>query len=148
MHEDPDAITRARNFARWVHRGQVDKAGNDYFTAHIEDVVRRLEGEHEAVRVVGYLHDVVEDGPTSTLTFLAWSFEPEIVDAVAAITHRPNEPRAEYYRRVRANPIALKVKVQGDIPSNTDLTRLAQLPPGIRGRLTEKYRSALEELSK
>lgn len=148
MGEDPEVITRARNLARWVHRGQVDKAGNDYFTAHIEDVVRRLDGEHDVVRAVGYLHDVVEDGPSSTLTFLAWSFEPEIVDAVVAITHRPNEPRSEYYRRVKSNAIAQKVKVQGDIPSNTDPKRMALLPPGTRGRLTEKYRYALEELSK
>ena len=53
-----EKIAAARLIAKLAHRGQVDKAGNDYFS-HPEAVVAILETPQE--KVVGYLHDTVED---------------------------------------------------------------------------------------
>lgn len=136
---------RAEEFARRVHAGQVDKAGLDYVTAHVADVVARLEPDDEVGRTVAWLHDTVEDGPAGTRDELAAGFPDHVVDAVDALTHRPDEERAAYYRRIAADPLALRVK-HADLGSNTDPDRLARLDPATRERLEEKYRTAREAL--
>lgn len=136
---------RAEALARRVHAGQVDKAGVDYVTAHVADVVGRLPGDDELGRTVAWLHDTVEDGPPGTREEVAAAFPPEVLAAVLAITHDPAEPRADYYRRVAADPVAARVK-RADIGSNTDPARMALLDPATRERLTEKYRTALHAL--
>jgi len=135
----------AQIVAAHAHEGQVDKAGLDYFDSHVLDVVRRISESDEDGRVVGYLHDVLEDSTISE-ELLRGDFAEHIVDAVVAITHRLHEPRADYYARVKANPLALRVKL-ADIVSNTDPDRMALLDDETRARLTEKYRKALEALT-
>jgi (p)ppGpp synthase/HD superfamily hydrolase len=139
-------LSQARLCAWSVHMGQVDKAGRSYVRAHVEDVVRRLAGEGEVTQAVGWLHDVVEDGDPSVLSDLRQAFPPEVVEAVVAITHRPNEPRLAYYARVKTNPIALRVKL-ADIASNTDPERVALLDEATRERLAVKYEKALAALA-
>lgn len=51
-------------------------------------------------RIVAILHDVVEDTDI-TLDDISYRFGEVIADAVDAITHRKNEPREEYYTRVK-----------------------------------------------
>ena len=51
-------IAAARLISKLAHKGQVDKAGIDYFT-HPEAVAAMLDTPQE--KVVGYLHDTVED---------------------------------------------------------------------------------------
>lgn len=136
---------RAEEFARRVHAGQVDKAGEDYVSAHVADVVSRLEPDDEVGRTVAWLHDTVEDGPAGTRDELVGAFPDQVVEAVDALTHGPDEDRAAYYRRVAANPLALRVK-HADLGSNTDPDRLARLDPATRERLEQKYRTAREAL--
>lgn len=137
---------RARTVALSVHMGQVDKAGRDYVTAHVADVVRRMPEDDAYGRTVAWLHDVVEDGHPDVLMHLAVEFPESVVDAVIAITHRTSEPRDDYYRRVRANPLALHVKL-ADIGSNADPERLALLDDATADRLFAKYAHALEVLT-
>lgn len=143
---DLPLLDRAMTCAWSVHMGQVDKAGRSYVEAHLRDVVRRLQDEDEITQAVGWLHDTVEDGDATVLRDLREAFPSEVIDAVVAITHRPNEPRVAYYARVAANPIALRVKL-ADIASNTDPDRMALLDPLTRERLAEKYRKALAVLT-
>lgn len=138
-------VTRAVECAWIAHDGQTDKAGADYYDAHVADVVNRLGVAPPEARAVAYLHDVLEDSDI-TEEQLARAFPPEVVDSVVAITHRPGEPRAAYYARVKANPMALRVKL-ADIASNTDPARLALLDEETRNRLTTKYAMALEVLT-
>ena len=57
-------LERAIEIATEAHRGQVDKAGNDY----IQHPLRVMEaGKTTNEKIVGVLHDVVEDTD--------WSFE-------------------------------------------------------------------------
>lgn len=142
-------IARARAIAHEAHEGQKDKSGRDYVTAHVADVARRVTttGEYDPTAVaVAWLHDTIEDTPL-TENDLRHMFPPPIVEAVAAITHYPHESRWDYYRRVKANPIALRVKL-ADIASNTDPARMALLDGKTRGRLSEKYATALEVLTR
>ena len=57
-------LERAIEIARVAHAGQVDKAGKDY----INHPLRVMEmGKDENEKIVGVLHDVVEDSD--------WTFE-------------------------------------------------------------------------
>lgn len=139
---------RAFAIAARIHSGQRDKAGLSYLLAHVVDVVNRVDEWDDDAVLVAWLHDVLEDtkdDPAELETELRAKFRPEVVDAIVAITHRPGEPRDDYYERVKANPLAHRVKL-ADIGSNTDPLRMSLLDEHTRERLTWKYAHALEVL--
>ena len=55
-----DYIEKAKTFAMMAHKGQTDKAGEDYFTAHVAVVADGVEPD-PLVKAAAYLHDTVED---------------------------------------------------------------------------------------
>lgn len=137
------AVDAAKAIAHRHHADQADKAGRPYI-GHVSRVAAQLSGDHDA-ETVAWLHDVVED-TTVDLTDLGAEFEPHIVAAVDAITRRAGEDPTEYYRRVRGNDLARRVKL-ADIADNSDPARLADLDSATRERLERKYRHALEAVS-
>ena len=80
-------VERARDLAFSAHYGAVDKAGAPYIL-HPERVAERLSSPEE--KVVGWLHDVVEDTDVS-LGYIAETFGEETAEAVDRITHRKGE---------------------------------------------------------
>jgi (p)ppGpp synthase/HD superfamily hydrolase len=147
-------VALAEALATWAHTGQTDKNGYDYI-GHPLAVCGRVYFDDETdydAQIVALLHDTVEDqrkkvhnGKLFRMIFPAY-----ICDAIEAITYRfsdPTETLDEYYARVRANPIALRVKLH-DISHNTSPRRMDKLEPEVRARLIKKYRHALEELNK
>ncbi|MBZ9973544.1 GTP pyrophosphokinase [Mesorhizobium sp. BR1-1-12] len=122
-----------------AHFGQVDKAGEPYIL-HPFRVMLSQEGE--AARVVGVLHDAVEDSELS-LDDLAFEYEfpHEIVEAVDSVTRREGEDYFEYVARAKANPIGRKVKV-ADLNDNMDPKRRPASDPNCAERMA-KYDRAL-----
>lgn len=57
---DIDMIAKARAWAVKAHAGQKDKAGKDYFKAHVTVVAEGVKGDPIA-EAVAFLHDTVED---------------------------------------------------------------------------------------
>lgn len=55
-----DYIEKAKAFAMMAHKGQTDKAGEDYFTAYVAVVADGVEPD-PLVKAAAYLHDTVED---------------------------------------------------------------------------------------
>jgi hypothetical protein len=141
----PVDVLRAAEVARVHHRWQKDDAGKPYFDGHVVDVHRRVVKESTAVQAVALLHDVLED-TGCTADELRRDFPIHVVEAVLALTHRPGEPREEYYERVRADPIARQVKL-AELDSMAEPARLAELDGPTRARLTEEHRAALAALS-
>ncbi len=92
---------------------------------------------------MAWLHDVVEDCPYFADEVNA--FPAPIVAAVQCLTRRDGITAEAYYAAIRANPLALKVKL-ADIADNRDPARLAYLPDAMAQRLTEKYAHALHAL--
>lgn len=139
-------IGKARKLAVLAHAGQVDKAGRPY-VEHLERVAAMVKHAKSLglAQAVAWLHDIVEDTAVGELDLMAAGMPAEVVEAVLAITHRPNEPRTEYYARVRENHLALAVKL-ADVADNADPKRLAMLDAATRGRLERKYARAFEEL--
>ncbi|MBQ6001761.1 MAG: HD domain-containing protein [Synergistaceae bacterium] len=116
-----ELINKAIDLAYSAHHGQKDKAGRPYFT-HPFTVAMKMETEAEICTAL--LHDVVED-TRITLEYLRENFTPEIAEAVDVLTHRDGESYDEYILKIKANPLARKVKLS-DIEHNMDVTRLAE----------------------
>jgi (p)ppGpp synthase/HD superfamily hydrolase len=129
---------KAARLATRVHSGQVDQAGQPYIS-HPERVAARLTTEE--AKVVAWLHDVIEDGRLGMGDLIAAGIPSHVATAVVAISRQPDETPESYYKRVRANPLALEVKA-ADIADNTDPARLAALDEDTRERLVEKYAAA------
>ena len=141
---DCSYVAKAQELAVKAHAGQVDKAGKDYFTAHVAVVANGVKDDFVAM-AVAYLHDVVEDTPV-TIEDIRAEFPPEVTDAVDVLSHKKGVPYAYYIWQVQQNPIATKVKLS-DLRSNMDLSRLPDVPSEKDVLRHMKYSRSYEILS-
>ena len=138
-----DNLALAYEFAKEAHKGQKDRAGNDYIT-HPVWVSEHLADTN--CKIVGYLHDTVEDSNVS-LDEIEEKFGKEIRDAVDALTKREGEVYLGYVSRICQNPIAKEVKIM-DIRHNMDLSRTNSEPTDSDfWRLENKYKPAYRMLT-
>lgn len=137
-------VERAKIRATKAHQGQFDKAGRPYIE-HPERVVGHLVDPTVEERVAAWMHDVVENTDVP-LHDVEEEFGTHVAASVDALTRRPDDGNTDdYYVRVKANPIALKVKA-ADLADNTGPARLALLEPDHRARLERKYAHARRAL--
>ena len=96
-------------FAEECHRGQVDKSGVMY-VLHPLRVMRQMDSDTE--RIVGVLHDVVEDTPVTLQILKEKGYSEEIVEAIDCLTKREEESYENFIERFNQNqnPIALHNK--------------------------------------
>jgi (p)ppGpp synthase/HD superfamily hydrolase len=117
-------LERAIQIAIEAHAGQTDKAGEPYIL-HPLRVMFSLDAiDH---KIVGVLHDVVEDCKDKGWTFERLEkegFSPRIIDAIRAISKLDGEEIDDYLKRVESNRIALAVKLK-DLKDNMDMTRIS-----------------------
>lgn len=137
--EDKTLLEVAIQLATHYHRGQVDKAGDPYIL-HPLRVMFAVEPQGELAQIVAVLHDVLEDTDCPP-AILASVFPQFVLDALDAITHAPNEPREEYYARVKSNALATIVK-RADIDDNSNPVRMRRLDEKTQLRLRRKYQLA------
>lgn len=133
-------IEAAKAFATRAHDGQTDKAGLPYI-AHPQRVAARLDTPE--AKVVGWLHDTVEDTPL-TVRDIEAAFGPETATAVDAVSRREGEAWSDYLDRVAANPIARQVKIS-DLIDNSNLQRIPRVTMKDVMRQA-RYNKALKKL--
>ncbi|SIS23959.1 HD domain-containing protein [Williamsia sterculiae] len=129
-----------------AHRGQVDRAGNAYIR-HPRSVARRVEPKTDEAVATALLHDVIEDSDTTAEDLRDRGIPTPVVDAVVLLTRRDDLPDDDYYAGIRANELALAVKL-ADLADNTDPKRLGELEPDLRARLRRKYRHGYRALGR
>ena len=136
-------LERAIQIATEAHKGQLDKAGKDY----ICHPLRVMEmGKTEEEKIVGVLHDVVEDGDWTFEALEAEGFSQEVIAALRCVTKTSeNENYDEFIERVRKNPLAVAVKIN-DLTDNMDIRRLPYLSDKDVKRL-KKYLKAYKKLT-
>lgn len=110
---------KAMQIAYDAHHGQVDKAGLPYIF-HPLHLAEAMEDEISCCAAL--LHDVAEDTPI-TLEDLSKDFPQEVITVLKLLTHEKGTDYLEYVRKIRENPIAVKVKL-ADIAHNSDQSRL------------------------
>ena len=133
-------VEAAKALATRMHEGQKDKAGLPYIT-HPMRVAERLDSPE--AQVVGWLHDTVEDTGL-TLADIEARFGADTADAVDAISRREGEAWPDYLDRVRANPLARRVKIS-DLIDNSNLSRIPRIT--MKDVLRQaRYNKALQNL--
>ncbi len=125
-----------------AHKDQTDKVGVPY-VFHPFHLAEQMPDEISVT--VALLHDVVEDTDYTLEDLGGMGFAPEVLEAVALLTHDPAVPYEEYLIPIKANPIARRVKL-ADLTHNSDSTRVREVTPGMEARW-EKYRKAKEFLT-
>ena len=137
-------LTKAISIALKEHEGQTDKAGMPY-AGHIMRVMQA--GRTTDEKIVGVLHDLVEDTDWTFDMLLAEGFPIHIVEALRCVTKlSDDEPYEAFINRVKNNPLAVAVKIN-DLTDNMDVRRLQTLTDADMQRL-HKYLKAYQSLIK
>ena len=147
-------LENAIKIAVEAHTGQMDKGGNPYIL-HPLRVMLSLNTEEQ--RIVGVLHDVVEDcAGWSWERLEAEGFSEEIIQALKSVSKTPEEEaeyqslpedqRLDHYlrfiERAKANRIGRQVKA-ADIKDNLDISRIDDITQKDIHRLN-RYKAALK----
>ena len=150
-----DIVCSAAALARQLHRGQVDKAGVDYFSGHLTTVAKM--GKTWQEEVVGYLHDASEDTSNTVdevLNLLEERLEiplstaerEELAVTLRLLNHHFAPDRETYIHRIKDNPLATAVKLH-DLTHNMNLSRLPN-PTKKDYERVARYKKEYDYLSK
>ncbi len=138
-----EQLKRAIDIAVSAHEGQLDTHNG---RPYIEHPFRVMNAGHTLQeKIVGILHDVVEDTDWTLQQLEQEGFTEEIVEAVDAMTRRDNESYDAYMNRVQGNKIAVRVKLN-DLTDNMDIRRWEEVPYHELVRL-QKYLKAYKQLT-
>ena len=136
------ASERAIEIAVQAHKGASDKGGSPYIL-HPLAVMHNLDTDDE--KIVGVLHDVVEDTQWTFEKLLDEGFSVTVVNALRSVTKQGGgEDYFDFIQRSKKNPLGRKVKI-ADIQHNMDVTRIKVISDKDATRLN-KYKKALEIL--
>ena len=136
-------LQRAIEIATEAHKGKFDKAGRDY----IGHPLRVMEmGKSEEEKIVGVLHDVIEDTDWTFEKLAEEGFSDKVITALKCVTKTSeSENYDNFIDRVKKNPLAVAVKIN-DLTDNMDIRRLPYLSDKDVKRL-KKYLKAYKRLT-
>lgn len=102
----------------------IEKIVNDFM---VREAPEEVISFYKKASITALLHDILEDTDTKPEDLIELGFDSDIVQAVIAITRRPDENSYfEYIERLKQNDIAKIVKIY-DLENNMDITRLTKL---------------------
>lgn len=102
------------------HGTTLDKAGQPYILHPLRVMLAQTT---EAGKIVGVLHDTVEDTDLTFEDLQQRGFSAEVLTALRLVTHDDGSPYQEYIERIKHNLIARRVKL-ADLNDNMDPHRL------------------------
>lgn len=135
-------LLHAMYIAVSAHGAQKDRNGQPYI-GHCFRVMNA--GQTVEEKIVGVLHDVIEDTDLTIRSLLIEGFSQEVVDAVHTLTKLDNEDYNHYLKRVKKCDLAIRVKLN-DLTDNMDLRRLETLTDNDVLRM-RKYIDAYNQLT-
>lgn len=136
-------LERAIEIATEAHQGQLDKAGKDYIGHPLRVMAM---GRTLDEKIVGVLHDVIEDSDWTFGMLQNEGFSPEVIEALRCVTKTSeNENYDDFIDRIKKNPLATAVKLN-DLTDNMDIRRLPYLSDKDVKRL-KRYLKAYKRLT-
>lgn len=139
-----DMYSKAELIVRAVFKNIRDKGGNPYLD-HLYYVSDHLKDIN--MKIVGLLHDLIEDTDITYNDLLEVGFTKNIIDAVELLTKK--EEYDKYIDRIinSNNKIALMVK-KVDLENNMDLSRIKKPTIKDYDRLNNKYKPQYKKIVK
>lgn len=119
-----ELLYKAIKIANKAHKGQTDKYGSPY----IGHVMRVMDaGKTTDEKIVGVLHDVVEDCPEYSLEYLREQGFPEhILFAIGCLSKPdPDILYDNFIKQTEQSPLSVAVKIN-DLRDNMDITRFTK----------------------
>ncbi len=136
-------LTTAIRIAVEAHADTMDKAGREPYILHPLRVM--MAQTSEVTRIVGVLHDVVEDTDVTFEDLAAAEIPQAAVAALRLLTKPHGADYQAYVEKIKPNPIARAVKL-ADLEDNMNVRRLDVVDDTVRERLS-KYLRAWETLT-
>jgi (p)ppGpp synthase/HD superfamily hydrolase len=134
-------LHKALLIATEAHKNQQDRYGAPYLR-HVMRVAER--GRNDDERIVGLLHDVVEDTDWTFDDLRKEGFPEYMIQALDCLTKRDGEPYDQFVERTKGSKLAIAVKLN-DLEDNMDVRRAPRLEEKDIERLN-KYLKAWHEL--
>jgi (p)ppGpp synthase/HD superfamily hydrolase len=127
-----------------AHRGQEYPAPKrEPYVLHLFRVM--LAVASGPARMTAVLHDVLEDTSLTVDDLVNSGVPRAVVEAVVALTHRPEDSYDEYIERVADNDLARKVKL-ADLADNLANNERLQRTPDVVARVN-RYKRAMRRLT-
>lgn len=139
-----EMLSQMISLATERHAGQFDKGGRPYIL-HPLTVMHRLRTDDEELQCIAVGHDLLEDTDTDTIELREMGFSERVVSAICALTKCDGESDSEYRAMVRANPDAVRVKIE-DLRHNSDIRRLKGVTDKDVARMVRYHQFYLELL--
>lgn len=131
----------AVEIASTYHKGQKDLDGKPVL---LHPLAVALMGNNETERIVGVLHDVVEDRKCSFSNLVKLGIDKNIINTLELLTHTEDESYDEYLSRIitSGNSAALNVKIN-DLRHNISRNNEDS---NKKKRIKAKHKKALEKI--
>ena len=135
-----ELLNKAIKIAQKAHKGQTDKFGAPYI-GHVMRVMNA--GKTYDEKMVGVLHDVIEDCPEITDETLAEEgFSKEVIFAIKCLTKTPADvDYMNFIEQTERSLLAISVKLN-DLQDNMNLTRFNQTMTERDMKRLNKYLTA------
>ncbi|SEW33773.1 phosphohydrolase [Chitinophaga arvensicola] len=136
-------LSRAIEIATDAHKGQVDKYGQPYI-GHVLRVMQM--GRTEEEKIVGVLHDIVEDTDWTFEALEQEGLAPQLLAALYCVTKLDEDEDYEHFvDRTLQNRLACMVKLN-DLTDNMDIRRMTDVKEKDIARLN-KYLHAYRRIA-
>lgn len=138
----------ASRLARFLHHGQVDKAGKPYI-GHLERVttnVMRMFLDYTHAEIdAAWLHDSLEDTFAQSAFLIRAGVSDEAVRIIQALTRGPTTHYLYWIERMARHASISVVRVKlADLEDNMDASRMRERPgeQGVLERIKDRYEPA------
>lgn len=128
------ALATVKLLAMSAHAGQFRRDGITPYINHAEAVAKRVCGDDEA-EMVAWLHDVIEDTDLRESEMLWCGVPSDVIEAVVILTKGSRVNYDDYLARVKAHPVARKVKIADMLANLADAPTEAQIVKYAKGLL-------------
>lgn len=139
---DKSLLEKAIKIATKAHKGQKDKYGAPYIN-HVTRVMNA--GKTTDEKIVGILHDLIEDTKWTFDDLKKEGFPKRIIEAICCVTKTSEEENYDdFVKRTSTNALAIKVKLN-DLTDNMNIKRMSEVKEKDIKRLN-KYLKAYKFL--
>jgi len=143
-----EMLSKMITLATTAHHGQYDKGGRPYIL-HPLTVMHRLRTDDEELQCIAVGHDLLEDTATTEDDLERMGFSYRVIAGIRHLTKCQGENERAYRQMVKANPDAVRVKIE-DLRHNSDIRRLKGVGPKDIERMVryhEFYTELVQHLS-
>lgn len=139
-------LEKTKVFVAKYFKDKVDKGNNPYME-HLEYV--SSHGRNETEKIIGLLHDTLEDTELTKEELLEFGFSKEIVEVIEILTRTKNKSYNEYIESIilSENESALYIK-KIDMEHNMDLSRIKNIEEKDILRVENKYKPNYKKICK